>query len=273
MMMRSPQARGNAAEAPAVTRDATRLDARGVRRVYGGSRFRKGSSGVVAVDGIDLAVAEGDRLGIVGESGSGKSTLGRLLAGLERPTQGAVCWGGTDVAALPHAERRAFRRSVQMVFQDPFTAFNPRRRIFASLRDVMRSWGTRDEDTIRARSIALAEQVGLEFVDLSEYRIDAGEESMDVWLAARIPEAMRPYVSVLIGGTELRLPEAPRAGYGDGFAWYNLGNLRLRRGGYDVTVRVSPNSPMFDMAIDGVLLTPLPFVPIGSRLPAYIPGS
>ncbi|GAB4086722.1 hypothetical protein GCM10028784_33520 [Myceligenerans cantabricum] len=81
---------------------------------------------VKAVDGVSLALGRGRTLGVVGESGSGKSTLARMLVGIDRPTSGQVLVEGEDVAHLSRAARRRLRRDVQMVFQDPYTALNPR---------------------------------------------------------------------------------------------------------------------------------------------------
>lgn len=165
-------ARGNrsvGAGVSAAGRGSCKLEATSVTRIYGGGRMVRGRGGVTAVAGVDLEVEHGFRLGIVGESGSGKSTLGRLLAGLEPPTEGTIRWNGTAIDELDRVARRQYRRSVQMVFQDPFTAFNPRRRIIASFLDVMRSWGASDNEAMRARATELAERVGLDAAHLDRY--------------------------------------------------------------------------------------------------------
>ena len=79
-----------------------------------------------AVDGIDVSVRRGETVTIVGESGSGKTTSIKMALGLEAPTSGAVYFEGRELRSLDRAERRAFHRKVQAVFQDPFTSFNPR---------------------------------------------------------------------------------------------------------------------------------------------------
>lgn len=101
-----------------------------LRRTY---RSRAGlfGGGLVtrAVDGVSFDVMPGETLGLVGESGSGKSTTGRLVMGLEEPDGGRVVFDGTDLTALSAASRKPFRRRMQIVFQDPYAALNPRMRV------------------------------------------------------------------------------------------------------------------------------------------------
>ncbi|MBE3069067.1 MAG: ABC transporter ATP-binding protein [Planctomycetes bacterium] len=81
---------------------------------------------VKAVDGVDLSIRRGSTVALVGESGCGKTTLGKTLLRLLPPTAGQIRFGGDDVAALNDAGLRRFRRSVQFVFQDPFSSLDPR---------------------------------------------------------------------------------------------------------------------------------------------------
>jgi peptide/nickel transport system ATP-binding protein len=84
---------------------------------------------VRAVDHVDLAVAEGEVVGLVGESGCGKSTLGRIAAGILDPSEGARRWRGRTLAELPADAARAEELKIQMIFQDPFASLNPRLRV------------------------------------------------------------------------------------------------------------------------------------------------
>lgn len=104
------------------------LELRQVTRHYAtGRRFPFGSRSTVhAVDGVDLTIGARESVGVVGESGCGKSTLARLVVGLEQPTEGQVLFDGRDVATLRGDDRAEWRRNVQLVFQDPYSALDPR---------------------------------------------------------------------------------------------------------------------------------------------------
>lgn len=115
------------------------LSLRGVTRTYVGRKASGwGWSHVHAVREVSLEVHEGETLAIVGESGSGKSTLAKLLLMLERASGGHVTWRGTPLAQLQSAQRSAYRREVQAVFQDPASSLNPRMSVERSLGYIVR---------------------------------------------------------------------------------------------------------------------------------------
>jgi oligopeptide/dipeptide ABC transporter ATP-binding protein len=97
----------------------------------------RGKGTVHAVDDVDLSVIRGRTLGLVGESGSGKSTLARLLLRLIRPTSGRVVLGGDDITGVKGASLRTLRRKMQLVFQDPYSSFDPLASIGSSVGEAL----------------------------------------------------------------------------------------------------------------------------------------
>ncbi len=105
------------------------LEIKGLQKYFPlqqGIVFKKTIGHVRAVDGVDLTVGRGETVGLVGESGCGKSTVSKLLVALERPTGGEILYKGEDVGQMRGAALKAYRREVQMIFQDPYSSLNPR---------------------------------------------------------------------------------------------------------------------------------------------------
>ena len=150
---------GSVADIPAA--EGAVVAARGLEKVFGDSR--QSGRRVAALKGVTLEIGEDEAVGLVGESGSGKTTLGRCLVGLERPTGGTVLVNGVDTghqARLSSAERRRLRRTVQMVFQDPYSTLNPVRTVGATLGEAILAAEDNVRD-VRAAVAELLERVGL----------------------------------------------------------------------------------------------------------------
>ncbi len=127
-----------------------------------GSRFsRQGLRIVQAVDDVSLSILPGETLGLVGESGCGKSTLGRCLSRLYDISEGKLIFDGTDISTLSPREMRPLRRRMQMVFQDPYAALNPRRRVHDLIGEPLRIHLNLPQAQLRDRVASLLEQVGL----------------------------------------------------------------------------------------------------------------
>ncbi len=121
-----------------------------------------GRETVRAVNGVSLSLHEGETLGLVGESGCGKSTLGRALLGLIPADEGEILFRGTPLTALDRRGRRTFRRTVQIVFQDPVASLNPRMRVGEMLDEALRVHGLAGGRRGRSRRVGeLLERVGL----------------------------------------------------------------------------------------------------------------
>ena len=127
------------------------------RRLLGG-----GGGPVRAVDGVSFEIAAGETLALVGESGSGKTTVGRSILRLVKPTAGTVTFEGRDVLSLDRQALRALRRRMQIIFQDPAGALNPRMRIGEAIAEGLEIHAIVAKPEIPARVAALMQEVGLD---------------------------------------------------------------------------------------------------------------
>ncbi len=124
--------------------------------------FRADGGTVKAVSGISLDVAAGETLGLVGESGCGKSTTGRAVMQLPRPTSGHVHFDGVDLTELKGDALRKTRPRMQMIFQDPISSLNPRRKVGDIVAEGLEIWGMGDAAARRAKVDETLAAVGLD---------------------------------------------------------------------------------------------------------------
>ncbi len=126
---------------------------------------------VHAVDGIDLKIKQGEVLGLVGESGSGKSTLGKAIVGLHPKTSGSALFNGQQLPAnYKTADYKKYGKSLQMIFQDPYSSLNPHMNVFDILREPLLLQGeNKSKNHDKALIISWLEKVGLQADHLSRY--------------------------------------------------------------------------------------------------------
>ncbi len=129
--------------------------------VRGGALFGRTTAYLRAVDDVSFAVAPGETLGLVGESGCGKSTVGRMLLRLIEPTAGRIEFLGDDLTTLPPLALRARRRDIQIIFQDPYGALNPRMNVTDIIMEPLLIHGARPDAAARKRVTDLLNHVGL----------------------------------------------------------------------------------------------------------------
>nr|WP_303715445.1 ATP-binding cassette domain-containing protein [Kutzneria buriramensis]WKX16028.1 ATP-binding cassette domain-containing protein [Kutzneria buriramensis] len=136
--------------------------------------MRHPSPPVHALRGVSFAIPQGQRFGIVGESGCGKSTLLRILAGLDRPTSGSVAIDGRDITGLRERQLRFVRERLQLVFQDPMSALDPRMRVGDIVAEPLVAQGHRNR---KERVAELLEAVGLraDAVDRYPHQFSGGQ--------------------------------------------------------------------------------------------------
>src|SRR5579862_2317802 len=166
------------------------IEARGLTKMYGASRV---------VDGVSFAIRRGETLGLVGESGSGKSTVARMLLRLIEPTAGAVMYDGVDLLTAGSAEMRVMRRRMQVVFQDPYAALNPKmrvREILAEPFEIHREQGLGNREQRGERLRVMLREVGMDESALERYPHEfSGGQRQRINIARAL--ALRPEFVVL----------------------------------------------------------------------------
>ncbi len=143
-----------------MTAAQTILDVAGLTVTYPGGF---GRPPVTAVANVSFSVGRGETVSIVGESGSGKTTIGSAVLGLQRVTKGSIVLNGVDIAYLSRRERRAFRETLQAVFQHPFSSLDPTKSIGAAVGEPLHVAHLKlDDETVRRRVAEALDRVGLD---------------------------------------------------------------------------------------------------------------
>lgn len=169
------------------------LEVQNLEIQYPARRRTFGTRGVLrAVDKAGFDIEAGETLGLVGESGCGKSSIARSLVLLEKPAGGQIWFKGRSIWGLNAAERREYRRSVQMIFQDPYGSLNPKRTAGASIAEGIEVQGLlRKPSEVRAEVLRLLAMVGLGAGDADRYpREFSGGQRQRIGIARAL--AVRP---------------------------------------------------------------------------------
>ncbi len=145
------------------------VELRDVKQHFSVKKSRGKKATLYAVDGVSLNISRGETLGLVGESGCGKSTLGKTLLGLYPLTDGAILFEGEDIATLKGSALKNYHKKSQMIFQDPSSCLNPRRRVEDIITEpyVIHKLYTPQERREKARE--LCDMVGLSQAYLSRF--------------------------------------------------------------------------------------------------------
>ncbi|MEH7400158.1 ATP-binding cassette domain-containing protein [Gottfriedia acidiceleris] len=134
-----------------------------------GGIFRTVVDHVRAVDGISFELNEGETYGLIGESGSGKSTAGKAILQLTQATNGSIKFLDKDLITLNKKQMRAFRQEIQMIFQDPYSSLNPKKRIIDLVAEPLRNYETLTAEEERERVLYYLNKVGLSPESLYKY--------------------------------------------------------------------------------------------------------
>jgi ABC-type glutathione transport system ATPase component len=164
------------------------VEARGLVKEYG--------AGNRVVDDVSFTIRRGETLGLVGESGSGKSTVARMLLRLVEPTAGEVSYEGRNLLAASSQEMRGMRRRMQIVFQDPYAALNPRMRVREILAEPFAIHNERPAEGLAAKLAAMLRTVGMEESALERFPHEfSGGQRQRINIARAL--ALRPEFVVL----------------------------------------------------------------------------
>jgi oligopeptide/dipeptide ABC transporter ATP-binding protein len=124
---------------------------------------------IPAVNNVSLQIYKGETLGLVGESGCGKSTLARLIAGLEKPSSGNIYFKGEDIFLYDRKALKAYRRNVQLIFQDPYSSLNPRKSAASIIKEPLTIHRIGNKNQRWESVTKLMEKVGLSGEQANRY--------------------------------------------------------------------------------------------------------
>ena len=149
------------------------LETKNLTKIYEKSNDKK----VVACNKVNLKIHKGKTLGIVGESGSGKTTLVNMLMDLEKPTSGEILYHGRDISKFTKQEVWENRQNIQIVFQDPWSAFNPKMNVMQILTEPLMNYGRLKRSERKQKAIELLKMVDLpeEFVTKYPQNMSGGQ--------------------------------------------------------------------------------------------------
>ena len=155
------------------------LQVRGLKKYFPvrGGVFLRRIGNVQAVEDVSFSIERGKTLGLVGESGCGKSTVGQTILKLHKPTAGEIFYEGRDIAAMNRAELKAFRRDVQIIFQDPFESLNARHTVSRILEEpfVIHEMGTAAERRRWAGDLLIRVGLQVDALDRFPHEFSGGQ--------------------------------------------------------------------------------------------------
>ncbi|MEH7110407.1 ABC transporter ATP-binding protein [Bacillus sp. JJ1764] len=134
-----------------------------------GGFFKRVVAHVKAVDGVSFELKQGETYGLVGESGCGKTTTGRTIIGLNKATSGEILFEGKDLTKLSRSEFHTYRKDIQMIFQDPYSSLNPRKRVIDIIAEPLRNYEKLSPAEEKQKVQFYLEKVGLSPDSISKY--------------------------------------------------------------------------------------------------------